>query len=114
MRRWTDGWVCVVYSAYSGPIEEQALEEIEIKIRDILVSQLEIDPSIISDADSSTPLLGMGIGLDSVESLGLVSSLEKTFDIEVEDAEFTTELFHSIGTLADFIRSKIASRRGVL
>ena len=113
MRRGADGCAGSVDS-HSCCMEEPTFEEIEIRIRDILVSQLQVDRSIISDANSSTPLLGMGIGLDSVESLGLVSSLEKAFNIEVEDAEFTTELFQSLGTLAGFVRNKILRRRAAL
>jgi len=73
-------------------MEEKLSLDIEKKIIQILISDLEIDPAILSTVDSNTPLLGRGIGLNSVETLTLVAGIEEAFDIHIDDADLTAEL----------------------
>jgi acyl carrier protein len=80
--------------------------EIEERIKQILISGLDINPEIIAMSNPSTPLLGRGIGLDSMETLSLISAIEKEFDIEVADDDLTVDLFKNIGTLAEYILQK--------
>ncbi|MGW8181940.1 MAG: acyl carrier protein [bacterium] len=82
---------------------------VEQRIKDILVRELEIDPSLMDGVDSNTPLLGRGIGLDSMETLTLVTGLEQEFGIQVDDDELTTALFHTLGTLAEFVGGKLGA-----
>ncbi len=92
-------------------MEEKLSLDIEKKIIQILISDLEIDPAILSTVDSNTPLLGRGIGLDSVETLTLVAGIEEAFDIQIDDADLTTELFKSLGTLAEYVLQKITEQK---
>ncbi len=85
--------------------------DIEKKIIQILISDLEIDPAILSTVDSNTPLLGRGIGLNSVETLTLVAGIEEAFDIQIDDADLTADLFKSLGTLAEFVLQKITEQK---
>ena len=81
--------------------------EVERRIKEILIRELEIDPATISQVDWDTPLLGRGIGLDSMETLTLVTGIEQEFEIQVEDEELTTSLFQTLGTLTEFVLRKI-------
>lgn len=92
-------------------MEEKLSLDIEKKIIQILISDLEIDPTILSTVDSNTPLLGRGIGLDSVETLTLVAGIEEAFDIQIDDADLTVELFKSFGTLAEYVLQKITEQK---
>jgi acyl carrier protein len=65
---------------------------------------------MLAEAESSTPLLGRGIGLDSVESMVLAMALEKEFDISIPDADLTAELFATLGTLTGYVARKLAER----
>jgi acyl carrier protein len=85
--------------------------DIEKKIIQILISDLEIDPAILSTVDSNTPLLGRGIGLNSIETLTLVAGIEEAFDIQIDDADLTADLFKSLGTLAEFVLQKITEQK---
>jgi len=87
-------------------MEKNLNSKIEEKIKNILVSELDVNPATIADCNSDTPLLGRGIGLDSMETLSLVAGIEKEFDIEIPDDDLTVELFRSIGTLAEYIIKK--------
>ena len=81
-------------------------EQIEEAIKGILVAELELDPGTYGANSSTTPLLGRGIGLDSIDALTLVAALEKQFDIEVEDSDLTVGLFKTIRTLAEYVLRK--------
>jgi acyl carrier protein len=92
-------------------MEENSRLEIEKRIIQILISDLEVDPAILSTIDSSTPLLGRGIGLNSVETLTLVAGIEESFDIQINDADLTKELFKSLGILAEYVLQKITEQK---
>lgn len=53
--------------------------------------------------DASTGLLGALPELDSLAVAELVSSIEDKFGIEVDDADVTTDMFETLGTLAAFV-----------
>ena len=89
-------------------ISPQLVEE---AIREVLVDELEVDLSAWGSNTSATPLLGRGVGLDSIDALTLVTALEKRFDIEVADEDLTAALFKSMRTLADYVVRKVAERR---
>ncbi len=77
--------------------------EISQIIKQILAADLEVSPAMIADCGLDTPLLGRGIGLDSVEAMALVLSLEREFDIQIPDTDLTVELFQSLRALADYV-----------
>jgi acyl carrier protein len=88
------------------------LADIEEKIKGILISELGVSVEVLAKTDSQTPLLGRGIGLDSVEVLALTVGIEEQFDIEIPDEHMTAELFRSIATLADYVQAALARRGG--
>ena len=55
-----------------------------------------------------TPLLGALPELDSMAVVSLIGSLEDQFDLTVEDDEIDGATFATVGTLIDFVNSKIA------
>jgi acyl carrier protein len=81
--------------------------DIEATIRRILIERLNVDPTVVNASDVNTPLLGHGIGLDSVEALQLVVGLEQAFELEVPDEELNVELFESIASLAHYVRQRL-------
>jgi acyl carrier protein len=84
--------------------------EIEEKIKQLLTVELSVSPTVVADTDSTTPLLGRGIGLDSVETMALVVSLEEEFEISIPDDELTVDLFKNVGTLADYVMHALSDR----
>lgn len=86
-------------------------EQIEETIKAMLVSELEMDPCVCNASTPATPLLGRGVGLDSIDALALIAALEKLYDIEVEDSELTVALFKTIRSLAEFVAHKVAQPR---
>ena len=85
-------------------------ESIQGKIKQLLISELKLNPAALAELDSSTPLLGRGIGLDSVETMALVLGLEEEFEISIQDDELTVDLFKNIGTLTDGIMLAVSRK----
>jgi acyl carrier protein len=81
-------------------------QEIEGRIKGILVDQLQVDPNLVAESTPTTRLFGRGIGLDSVEALALATQLEITFDIQIDDEDLTVRLFRNIETLAEYVLEK--------
>jgi acyl carrier protein len=88
-------------------MEKNLNSKIEEKIKNILISELDVKPATIANCNSDSPLLGRGIGLDSMETLSLVAGIEKEFGIEIPDEDLTVELFKNIGTLTEYIVRKV-------
>jgi acyl carrier protein len=57
--------------------------------------------------DASTPLLGTLPELDSQGVVGLIVSLEKAFQINIDDDEIDGAVFATVKSLSDFIDAKI-------
>lgn len=56
-----------------------------------------------------TPLLGAIPELDSMAVVSLIGSVEDQFGVVVDDDEIDGETFATVGSLVDFVSSKIAT-----
>lgn len=92
-------------------MRQDAYLQIEKRIKQLLSSELNVNASVIATSTSSTPLLGRGVGLDSVETMALVLSIEEEFGISVPDADMTATLFETIGTLTDYVLHKLSESK---
>ena len=79
------------------------MEEVKALLKNTLILGDEIDRL---DADS--PLLGSFRELDSVGVMSVVTAIEDEFDVEVDDAEISTEVFRSLGSLVAFVEQKMS------
>jgi acyl carrier protein len=73
------------------------------KIKELLVEDLmlELSPEEIGD---DTPLFGPeGLGLDSVDALQLIVSVEKNFGLKFDEQEAAREALQSVNTIAALI-----------
>lgn len=57
---------------------------------------------------SMSPLLGAITELDSMAVVTLIGSLEDRFGISVDDDEISGDTFATVGSLTDFVASKLA------
>jgi acyl carrier protein len=83
------------------------LNEIEAKIKSVLVDKLQFDPVILQDCSLLTPLLGRGLGLDSIAAMVLASGIEEEFDIQVDDEDLSEALFENLASLVHYVDLKI-------
>jgi acyl carrier protein len=60
----------------------------------------------VADMDASTPLFGALPELDSLAVVELAAALEDRFDIVIDDTNFSGEMFASLGSVTESVRSK--------
>ena len=87
---------------------------IEEKIRELLVSELKVSRTVVDSCSSGTPLLGNGVGLDSVETMALIVAIEGKCDISVPDTDLNAALFESLESLSKYVLGKVEARKRVL
>lgn len=74
------------------------------RVKAVLVKTLAIQDRQDS-LDASTELFGSMPELDSMAVVALSVNLEKEFDFEIDDEDFSGEVFETIGTLAEFVEN---------
>ena len=77
---------------------------IEYRVKQVIIRtlSLEVEAEEIDDEDA---LFGGGLGLNSMATIEIIVGLEEEFDIEVPDEDLRVELFDSVRTMADYVRT---------
>ena len=82
-------------------------EEIESKLKDVIVSALDLEDLTAADIATDVPLFGEGLGLDSIDALELGMAVKKTFGVTfASDSAENRKIFYSVKTLADFVEQQ--------
>lgn len=82
------------------------------RIKEMLVKNLMLQttPEQIGD---DLPLFGAGgLGLDSIDALELVVSMEKTFGVGVPNSEVASTALRTVNTIHDYILEKQSAPTG--
>ena len=77
---------------------------IEHRVKQVIIRtlSLEVDAEEIDDKDE---LFGGGLGINSMATIEIIVGLEEEFGIEVPDEDLRVELFDSVQTMADYVRT---------
>lgn len=78
---------------------------------DLAKDLLRVNLQLGAQADTltrDTPLMGNMPEFNSLTVVGIVAGIEEQTGSAVSDAEISAEIFETVGTLADFIESKLA------
>lgn len=75
-------------------------------VRAVLIDALELSQRP-HELQPDTALFGALPELDSFGVVALVGALEDRFDITIDDDEFGAEMFETVGTLTQFVDSKL-------
>lgn len=82
-------------------------EEIESKLKDVIVSALDLEDLTAADIVTDAPLFGEGLGLDSIDALELGMAVKKAFGVTFSsDPAENRKIFYSVKTLADFVEQQ--------
>src|ERR1700686_3175195 len=84
-------------------------ESLQSAIKKAIVRSLRL-PIAPEEIDTSTPLFGDGLGLDSIDVLELVLELERSFGVSIGDEQTGMTGLRSVDTIADFIVSERAKK----
>lgn len=82
-------------------------EDLELRIKQVIVEALMLEDVKPEDIETDAPLFVEGLGLDSIDALELAVALHAEFGIRTKaDDERNREIFHSVASLAKFIREE--------
>lgn len=81
------------------------MSELTQGIIEILYEVMAISPAE-TKLDAETDLLGSVPEFDSTVVLSLLTALEETYGIRIEDDDLEAELFANVGSLARFVQQK--------
>lgn len=76
--------------------------DIESKVREIIVEKLGVDEDDISRDASFTD----DLGADSLDTVELIMEFEKEFDLTIPDEE--AEKIETVGNAVDYLEDKVA------
>lgn len=86
-------------------------DSIEERLKRLIVDCLALEDVTPADIETSAPLFGEGLGLDSIDALELALAIQSEFGVRTEEHdERNREYFQSVQSLADFIRTKSAQQ----
>jgi acyl carrier protein len=78
-------------------------DDLVLDLKKLIISTLKLEDIAPEDIKDDAPLFGDGLGLDSIDALELVVSLEKTYGVVIADSEVGAKVFRSINTLAQYV-----------
>jgi acyl carrier protein len=84
-------------------------KEIELEIKNIIIEVLKLDISQ-NDIAVNDPFFTGTLGLDSINIINLVVTLEEKYDIIIDDDDLRIELFDNINTITQYIVNKIEEK----
>ncbi|MCR5113077.1 MAG: hypothetical protein K6A63_04000 [Acholeplasmatales bacterium] len=74
------------------------MEDIKQQLKDFIVEELGVEAD---ELQFDTPLFGEGIGLDSIDSIEIISFVDETFGVSMNGVDKTH--FLSIDTIAAYV-----------
>ena len=83
------------------------MPDLEQDLKQLIVEALQLEDITPADIDSTEPLFGDGLGLDSIDALELGVAIRQRYDIRIEAVnDEVRQHFASVRNLAAFIRSR--------
>ena len=82
-------------------------EEIETKLKETVVSALDLEDLTPADIETDVPLFGEGLGLDSIDAMELGMAVKKAFGGSFSSSPADNkQIFRSVKTLADYVEAQ--------
>ncbi len=90
---------------------EQPGLEFEKELLEMIVDVCKIPDPVPDDFSPDDPLIGRDstLGLDSLDAVEIVVSVEKKYNVRINVEETSRVIFRSVKTLADYIRKQMSS-----
>jgi acyl carrier protein len=89
----------------------QPMDDLNRKLKELLIERLKFEDMTPDDIKDDDPLFAGGLGLDSIDALEIVVMLETEFGIKVKNESAARDNFHSVASLANFVRQRIADQQ---
>ena len=78
------------------------------KLKTELIELLNLEDLEPDEIETTAPLFGEGLGLDSIDALEIIVLLEKEYDIKLDNPKEGKDIMYSVETLAEFIENNRA------
>jgi acyl carrier protein len=81
-------------------------DEVRKRLKELMISELNLEGKTPEDIEDAAPLFGEGLGLDSLDALQLAMAIEEHFGVEVPEGEDARPVFANVDSLVEFIASR--------
>ena len=75
-------------------------------LKKMIIDTLRLEEITAEEIKDDAPLFKEGLGLDSIDALELVVTIENIFNVIIEDEDVGKRAFASVNTLARFIQEE--------
>lgn len=90
--------------------KDKMQESLEERLKKLIVESLALEDVDPEEIETEEALFVDGLGLDSIDALELALAIQEQFNVTTSpDDERNREIFYSVKSLADFIRSETAA-----
>ena len=94
-------------------LEMCRMDEIELDLKRLIVSALNLEDIAPEEIDSTEPLFGDGLGLDSIDGLELGVAIRKAYGIRIEAVnDEVRRIFANVRSIATYIVAQQDATRG--
>ena len=84
------------------------MEDLKYELKKQIIEELKLEDIKPEDIQDDAPLIGDGLGLDSIDALELVVLLEKYHGVKIMDEEVGKKVLASVNSMAEFIMEEKA------
>ncbi|MCC6556845.1 MAG: hypothetical protein IT372_28140 [Polyangiaceae bacterium] len=77
--------------------------QVKQKLKQLMISDLNLEGKTPADIDDAAPLFGGGLGLDSLDALQLAMSVEERFGVRIPEGDEARPIFASVDALVEHI-----------
>lgn len=82
--------------------------DLDVLIKNTIIRKLNLENISADDIETSAPLFGEGLGLDSIDALELGLGIKEQFQIKINADENINNHFYSVESIRNYILSKRA------
>ena len=79
------------------------MEDLILEVKQEIIEALNLEDITPEEIDNDAPLLGSGLGLDSIDALELIVLIERKYGIKLKDPSKGKEVFQSVNVMAKYI-----------
>lgn len=88
----------------SNAASNDSQAQLELELKQLIVDTLKLEDTAPEDIDSGEPLVGDGLGLDSIDILELAMAIHRQYGVKTgSDDSQNREAYASVASLAAFI-----------
>ncbi|EDM76834.1 acyl carrier protein, putative [Plesiocystis pacifica SIR-1] len=96
-----------------GDAATQDSSQLEVELKTLIVDALKLEDTAPQDIDSDEPLVGDGLGLDSIDILELAMAIHRRYGVKTgSDDSQNREVYGSVRSLAAFIAEQRGASAG--